>query len=83
MSDSANDTARIEVTRKPIKCPKCGHRPVAHVLYGLPMFSPELEQDLAAGKTALGGCCISEFNPDWKCTACGCEIHRVKNLESD
>lgn len=83
MSDPQPNMPRIESARKPSKCPACGHRPLAKILYGLPIFSPELEQDLAAGKTALGGCCISEFNPDWKCTACGCEIYRTKDSRSE
>ena len=62
----------IPVKRKPIKCPKCSHRPVAEILYGEPFFSMEMEQKITDGKLVLGGCCIviGEEQAKWHCTNC-------------
>lgn len=42
-----------------IKCPYCGSRNTARILYGMPAFSDELQAKLDSGKLHLGGCCIS------------------------
>lgn len=55
---------------KPKACPQCGSDRVAPILYGLPMLSKELRQDLDAGRVALGGCCIDRDSPAWACVAC-------------
>jgi hypothetical protein len=39
------NTDRIELVKKPRKCPTCKSKPVAVVLYGLPAESDELEID--------------------------------------
>jgi DNA-directed RNA polymerase subunit RPC12/RpoP len=59
------------VKRKPIKCPVCGFKPVAEILYGMPVFSQELEEEMKAGKVTLGGCDISPGQPSWECSRCG------------
>ena len=41
---------RIERTRKPRKCPKCGHAPVGEILWGMPHFDAKLEELMYAGK---------------------------------
>lgn len=61
---------RIEPSRKPIKCPACGAKAVARILYGMPIFSEELEEELREGKITLGGCCVSDDDPNWECTSC-------------
>ena len=38
------------------KCPKCGSRRVAPILYGMPAFNEEVEQKLNEEKLYLGGC---------------------------
>ena len=67
---------RIERSRKPETCPNCGHKPVAQILYGLPDFSPELDEELKAGTVSLGGCCITDDDPAWECIHCGQRIYR-------
>jgi len=67
---------RVELARKPVQCPECTGRPVATIMYGLPDFTDELEQKLQSGKTVLGGCCITNDDPQWKCTCCGLNIYR-------
>lgn len=42
-----------------IKCPFCGSKNTARILYGLPVFSDELQAKMDSGKLHLGGCCIS------------------------
>lgn len=36
----------------------------------MPAFSAELEKDLNNGKIVLGGCCIENNSPTWKCADC-------------
>ena len=62
--------------RKPKKCPKCGCARAASIRYGFPEFSPEVERDLEAGKVVLGGCCVSDRDPAWKCVECDERIYR-------
>ncbi len=56
---------------KPEVCPKCGSQRVADILYGLPIFSKELERELDAGGTVLGGCMVTGDDPSWYCVECG------------
>ena len=42
-----------------IKCPYCGSKNTARIIYGMPAFSDELQEKLDSGKIRLGGCCIS------------------------
>lgn len=72
-------SSRIERARKPAACPACGHRPVATILYGLPVFDSKLEQSVADGRTILGGCVIDGDDPLWQCTQCGQQIYRRKS----
>ena len=55
-------------------CPNCNSPRIATIQYGYPRFSKELEQDLAEGKIVLGGCCITDDDPDYKCVECGAYI---------
>ncbi len=64
--------------RKPRKCPKCGSNKVAAILFGLPVYSENLQQDMDSGKIVLGGCCISAHDPTWQCIDCGIEIYQSK-----
>ena len=52
------------------KCPKCGSRRVAPILYGMPAYSEEMEQQLKEEKLYLGGCCISGMEPTYHCYQC-------------
>ena len=36
-------------SRKPGRCPACGAKPVASILWGLPAMTPELEEKLDQG----------------------------------
>jgi hypothetical protein len=63
---------------KPDKCPKCGSDIIADILYGLPAFSDSLEEEIKDNKIVLGGCCISNESPTWKCIDCNTAIHKLE-----
>jgi hypothetical protein len=67
---------RIERVTQPKRCPKCGHSPVAEILWGMPASSEKLDADLEAGRVTLGGCIVSDDDPAWKCKECGVVIYR-------
>jgi hypothetical protein len=77
MTDTAPHE-RMERSRKPRKCPTCSSGPVARILYGMPAFSEDLNRELGEGKITLGGCVVSDEDPDWECTACGQPIWRKR-----
>ena len=68
----------IRTKRNPRKCPQCGSSRIANILYGMPEFSPEFEKRIEDGKIALGGCCISNDDPVWKCVECEADIYKTK-----
>ncbi len=49
----------IRLFQKPNYCLVCGSKNIASYLYGMPVFSKKLENDIEEGKVKLGGCCIS------------------------
>ena len=55
-------------------CPSCKAKAGRPILRGMP--SPEVGQALAKGviDVALGGCCVSEDDPDYVCRACGVQF---------
>jgi len=53
------------------KCPVCNSKEgVREYFYGLPMEQPDTE------KYVLGGCCISEDMPDYRCMKCFTDFYR-------
>ena len=54
------------------RCPKCGSKNVARIMYGLPiMTNPRLQQQLKIGKVTLGGCVFDpSASPSHHCNAC-------------
>ena len=73
---------RYESTRKPKKCPSCGSTRIADIMYGLPAFSTELENNLNSGKIVLGGCCVSGDDPRWQCADCHASIYHLPSQEA-
>jgi len=45
-------------------------------MYGLPAPNPDLWRDVDAGKIVLGGCCVTDDDPAWRCVACKTEMYR-------
>lgn len=76
MDDGGKVPPRVERTRKPRKCPECGHSPLASILYGLPSFDEALERAMHEGRITIGGCCIGHDDPAWECSHCGFKIFR-------
>ena len=68
--------------RKPKKCPKCGHSPVASILYGMPAFDEDLERKLEDKSLILGGCVVGYDDPKWRCTYCSAEFYEWDNLNN-
>jgi len=50
-------------------CPECGSGEVIAIVYGYPLES--LEKAAERGQVELGGCCVDEKNPDFRCKSCG------------
>jgi hypothetical protein len=55
----------------PPKCPECQSTRIARVVYGLPHFTPELEDELEEQVVVLGGCVIFDESSRWQCVNCG------------
>ena len=51
-------------------CPRCFSTDTAPIMYGLPMFTDELEQALANHELVLGGCLVTLFQPTHYCFNC-------------
>ncbi len=60
----------IRISQKPNYCLVCGSENIASYLYGMPVFSKKLENDIDEGKVILGGCCITDFDLSWACMNC-------------
>ena len=53
-----------------ISCPNCNSANTCRIMYGMPAYTPELEQKLEAGKVHLGGCIIEVDSPNRHCNEC-------------
>lgn len=53
------------------RCPKCGSEKIAPILYGMPAFDEEMERQLNNQELYLGGCCVSDNDPQYHCFGCG------------
>jgi ribosomal protein S27E len=67
---------RYEASRKPTRCPLCQAEQIGTLLYGMPVFSPELEARVNSGELILAGCCMTGDDPVWQCKVCGTGIYR-------
>jgi len=72
-------TKQLFTRRKPKQCPNCGASPLASILYGMPSFDDALQDKLSRGLVALGGCVVSDNDPNWQCNKCGTQIFREGN----
>ena len=54
-----------------MNCPKCNtQNGIREIIYGLPI------EPIDETKYAIGGCCVTEFNPTHVCVFCGFEINK-------
>lgn len=69
--DSA-DAVLSSVAMPRHKCPRCGSRKNATLLYGLPALPTQaVERELELGRIAFAGCVVTGDDPRWHCTSCG------------
>ena len=61
---------RYSSRHQPAQCPACGSPRIATILYGLPSEPVEDEEQFV-----LGGCCITGFDPTWRCLECSTRIY--------
>lgn len=65
-----------------MKCPKCGSKHTAPILYGLPEFDTEMERKLDNDELYLGGCCVTDYDPTYHCFSCNKDIASPPILQS-
>ena len=53
-----------------MKCPKCDSSSVAEILWGYYTDVNSLEDALEKKEIVLGGCCVTDNDPKWKCNDC-------------
>ena len=58
----------VTVFLKKRKCPYCGSRDIAKIIYGYPVMSEEMEEEIKQGKIVLGGCLLREEK--YCCNSC-------------
>jgi transposase-like protein len=68
---------KYEFATKPDNCPLCGSQDIIKILYGLPIFTPELEAKIKEGNVILGGCILSSKKPTWRCKDCKTDIYKT------
>ena len=54
--------------RKAVNCPKCNSKNIIPIVYGYP--SLELSKEAEKGQVHLGGCCVTDNDPEWYCKDC-------------
>jgi len=52
-------------------CPECGSELVLEIVFGLP--TDDAMEEAERGRIALGGCLVSDDDPEWRCKSCGYE----------
>jgi hypothetical protein len=65
---------------KPLECPVCHSRKIADILYGEPCFDKKLQEQEIVGEVIVGGCCINDGDPAWRCYECEQDLHRKGGL---
>ena len=53
------------------ECPSCGGTDIAMILWGLPGMDLKLAKKVKDKKIVLGGCCVSNDDPELECNDCG------------
>lgn len=62
------------------RCPSCGSREIARILYGYPAFDRDLEEALDEGNIVLGGCLIPmPPEPNRHCRNCSSEWRQTRH----
>lgn len=53
-----------------LQCPNCKSNNVARVRFGMPDFNDKLQEELDNGTIVLGGCSVSDSDPNYCCNDC-------------
>ena len=56
------------MSKKKPQCPQCDSKNIAVIEFGFP--SPEMIEGSDRGEIVLGGCCVTEDDPEWHCKDC-------------
>jgi len=57
--------------RKHTTCPQCESQDIAHIIWGyIPNIDEKLKQDLENSKVVLGGCLVTDHDPNLACNNC-------------
>jgi hypothetical protein len=60
--------------RKGSTCPACAKAKLVPIVYGLP--GPEIRQEFEMGLVQLGGCCVTDNDPELECLDCETKFMR-------
>ncbi len=63
------------------RCPKCGSKKIAPILYGMPVFDEEMQRKVNNQELYLGGCCVSDSDPQFHCFGCGKDFGKPISAE--
>ncbi len=58
------------------KCSKCDSEKIARIIYGMQMYSEKLEKQLERGTVVIGGCCVTNNDPNYECIDCGMQFYK-------
>lgn len=50
--------------------PQCKSKNIAEIAYGDVIFNEKGKKDYEQKKIVLGGCCVTENDPNWMCNVC-------------
>lgn len=51
-------------------CPQCNSKNTSVIVYGYMLMTKELKKDLEQKRVVLGGCCVTENDPQLMCNDC-------------
>ena len=51
-------------------CPNCDSPRIAKIQYGHPIYDDKMGKDISEEKIVLGGCCVTDDDPDYQCVEC-------------
>jgi hypothetical protein len=64
--------------RKGSTCPTCKKAKLVPIEYGFP--GPEMRRDFEMGLIQLGGCCVTDNDPELECLSCAARYMRDGEL---
>ena len=54
-----------------MRCPNCNKEWVAEIIWGFPgNFDKEMENQVERKEIILGGCLVTDHDPEWECNNC-------------